>query len=143
MADPLSVGTGVAGLLSLTLAVAKTSYQYVSSFKGASAAVSSYLRELSALKIVLLKLDELLDHLGSTDVHSVQKHSILAMDIEGCRRELEELHRKLQKRSAGGTIATNFNRLTWPFAESETQRLVEVLHRYQSIFHMAISTDAL
>jgi hypothetical protein len=33
--------------------------------------------------------------------------------------------------------------LTWPFEEKETGRAVDMLHRFQGMFHTALSSDTL
>jgi hypothetical protein len=50
--DPISISSGIAGLLSLAITVAEKSYQYyASAVRSASASIASYLQELSALKM--------------------------------------------------------------------------------------------
>jgi hypothetical protein len=139
MAEALGVASGVAGLLSLTITVVDASYRYVSNVRNASKAVQAYFRELSTLKKVLVQLDEVVHNPEITDLLSARRSFLSTDGIDDCKSELERLHQKLKKRKADNA----FNRLTWPFAEEDTRKIVEVLHRYQNIFHMALSTDGL
>lgn len=139
MTEPLGIASGVAGLLSLAITVVDTSYRYVSNVRNASRAVQSYFRELSALKKVLIRVDEVVHNLDITDLLSTNQSLLYEGCLDECKVELESLHQRLKKRKADNA----FNRLSWPFAEAETQRLVETLHRYQSVFHTALSADGL
>src|SRR6187402_1502943 len=97
MADPLSISASVAGLLSLVIQVADGTYQYVSSARGASSAISSLLRELQALKTVLFKLDEM-THANNPGDEPGGASLVSLFDIEACRVDLEKIHVKLKSR---------------------------------------------
>jgi hypothetical protein len=87
MADPLSISASVAGLLSLVIQVADGTYQYVSGARSASSTISSLLRELRALKTVLVRLDDL-NHSSYTE--ACGDVSIISQrDIEVCREDLQ------------------------------------------------------
>jgi hypothetical protein len=144
MAEAIGIASGVAGLLSLTITVIDVSHRYVSSVLGASKMVASYMRELIALKTLLFKLDELTHSLESTNISGTPSPSFLAsVDLDGCRIELENILQRLQKRSIASRTNVGFNKLSWPFVEQDTCRIVETLHRYRSIFHTALSADEL
>ena len=84
MANPLSISTSVAGLLSLVIQVADGTYQYVSGARSASSTISSLLRELRALKTVLVRLDDL-THSSYTEAGG-DVSIISQRDIEVCRK---------------------------------------------------------
>jgi hypothetical protein len=140
MSDPLSISASVAGLLGLMIQVADSTYKYVSSVRGASVSISSLLEELRALKTVLVKLDDIThdnDYKGGDSV------VLSLLDIDACRVELERLKIKLE-----GSLGTNFKakaiqRMIWPFLKDTTVGIVQKLHRYVDIFHLALSTDTL
>lgn len=58
MADPFSIVSGVAGLLSLAMEITKLSYGFISDIRSAHATQKRYLREVSALTDVLLRSEE-------------------------------------------------------------------------------------
>ena len=140
MADPLSITSGIAGLLTLTISLADVSYQYVSSVQDASKSIKAYLRELSALKAVLFKLNELLLESIHSGVFTASQSSLLTMiSIDECRKDLHQITNKLETRSK----QTVLNTLTWPFAEKDTEKHVKAIRRHHDLFHMALSADAL
>jgi hypothetical protein len=139
MVDPISISSGIAGLLSLAITVAEKSYQYASTVRNASASIASYLRELSALKNVLFKLNELTEARDAvTRLAGTGASMLPAMNINGCQHELEMILRKLQKRAEGSALGT----LTWPFMENDIKKHISMLQRYNNLFHMALSADA-
>jgi hypothetical protein len=60
MAEILGIASGIAGLLSLTIETYRISANYISGVHNASKLVKDLLRELSALKKVLVDLDDLI-----------------------------------------------------------------------------------
>jgi hypothetical protein len=140
MADPLSISASVAGLLSLVIQVADGTYQYVSSARSASTTISSLLRELRALKTVLVRLDDL-THSSYTEA-SGDAPIISPLDIEVCREDLQEIYRKLNNKLDGKGSTKALHRFAWPFLEDKTLQMVAKLHRYVEIFHLALSADS-
>jgi hypothetical protein len=131
------LASSVAGLLSLAIQVADISHRYLSSVKNSSKTIKGYFRELEVLKLVLGKFDDLAKDPNTATHFSSANITI----VDRCREELENLRSKLQKRSRDLTFPKSLNRLTWPFAEDETGRLVALLHRYQTSFHAVLSAD--
>ena len=133
----IALASSVAGLLSLAIQVADISHRYISSVKSSSKTIKGYFRELEVLKLVLRKFDDLAKDPNTATHFSSANITI----VDGCREELENLRSKLHKRSTDATFSKSLNRLTWPFAEDETRRLVDLLHRYQASFHAVLSAD--
>jgi DNA replication protein DnaC len=133
----IALASSVAGLLSLAIQVADISHRYFSSVKSSSKTIKGYFRELEVLKLVLRKFDDLAKDPNTATHFSSENITV----VDGCREELEDLRSKLHKRSSDPTFPKPLNRLTWPFAEDETQRLVAVIHRYQASFHAVLSAD--
>jgi hypothetical protein len=106
--------------------------------------VTAYLQELSALKAVLFRLEEISrnDELLSSLAAS-RSPLLLDMDIKGCELEVKAIHDKLVKRLSGKKLSRTLSKLTWPFAEQDTRRFIETFQRYRSIFHTALSCDTL
>src|SRR6266516_705343 len=133
----IALASSVAGLLSLVIQVAEIRHRYFSSVNSSSKTIKGYFRELEVLKLVLRKFDNLAKDPLTATYFSSENITI----VEGCREELEDLRTKLHKRSGDSTFPKSLNRLTWPFVEDETQRLVAVFHRYQASFHAVISAE--
>jgi hypothetical protein len=138
MADPLSISASVAGLLSLVITVADTTYQYVSTARNAPSAIAAMFAELQALKGVLIKLD---DMTHKSDRQSV--NSFPLVDMERCQGDLQKIQQKLKKRLGSGGSMNPVQRLMWPFLEDNTTQMVKQLHRYVEIFHVTLSADNL
>ena len=127
------LGATVAGLLSLTITVIDISHRYFSNAKNATRTIKGYFRELEALKLLLVEFKALETQGFST---------VTTTALEGCHSELEQLRSKLQKRSSENAFSKAVHRLTWPFAEEDTRRLIEVVHRYLDVFNAALSVDS-
>ena len=127
--------SGIAGLLSLTIQVISVSNRYFSNVRNASRTVKGYIRELEVFKLVLVDLETL----AKDPSTAKQLHSVDSTIISGCYDELDRLRTRLQKRTIGDALSSAALRFTWPFAEEETRRLIDVLHRYQNSFHAALS----
>ena len=144
MGEALAVASSVSGLLSLAITVADASFRCISNVRNASSAIQAYFRELSALKKVLVQIDDLTHNPEIR--YSLPRGQLFLQTVAGvdeCCKELERLRQKLQKRTAGNAFSTSFNRLSWPFAEEETRGIVETLHRYRGIFQTTLSADGL
>lgn len=141
MAEPISISSGIAGLLSLAITVAEKSYQYASSVRSASGTITSYLRELSMLKSILFKLSELTETGdAATRLTGVNTSTgiLSAMNISACQRDLASLLAKLQRRSEDSALSA----LAWPFVEHDIKKHIDMLQRYNRLFHLALSADA-
>lgn len=145
MSDPLSVSASVAGLLSLVIVVIDSTYQYISSVHSAPKAVASFFAELNELKTVLLRFYDLTHDTGTPTQADKKKEDYLLskMNMDICKAELEDIRQKVEKRASAHGPTKMLHRLTWPFMEAETLALVEKLHRYGKVFHMALAADDL
>jgi len=144
MAEAIGIASGIAGLLSLTITVINVSYQYVSNARGASKSISAYLQELASLKTLLVKLDEIAHSLDTLEIFRELSPVLLSITSIGqCQIVLDQLHSKLQKQSTGNLLLSRLNQLSWPFAEGETRRLIETIHRHRSTFETILSANGL
>ncbi|KAH0565278.1 hypothetical protein GP486_001328 [Trichoglossum hirsutum] len=139
MSDPLSISAGVAGLVSLAIGLSQVNYDYIKAVKGFSKAWSSYVRELSALTSILVQAQQAIEVGGVGHLLVARTPDIPNAIINECRIELESLKQKLSKTG----IKKSIEALKWPFTESETQKTVEMLHRFNSAFSLALSVDNL
>jgi len=144
MVEALGIASSIAGLLNLTITVMDISFRYISNVHGASKGISAYLQELADLKTLLIKLNELAQSPDTVDIFRDHSPTLLSIvSIDRCQAEIERLRLKLEMQTKGKLLLSTFNRLFWPFAEEETRRLVETIHRYRSYFQTALSADGL
>ncbi|EPS39024.1 hypothetical protein H072_7207 [Dactylellina haptotyla CBS 200.50] len=134
--DGVSLASGIAGLLSLSVTIIGVSYKYISSAHRASKKESEYLFELTNLRLLLLRLQEIVDN---SEAKSFKYLSTLP--IAECTHDLQQICSKLKKRSSSRLFTIKFNKLSWPFVEQETNQLVETLHRYRDVFHTALTAE--
>lgn len=144
MADPLSISASVAGLLSLVIQVTDGTYQYASSARNATSAIAALLRELQALKTVLVKLDDITHNSNHMQaVPSIDASVLSLLDIESCTAEIDGIRRKLGSRLDVRGRMKVVQQLIWPLLEDKTVQMVKTLHSYVDIFHLALSMDSL
>ena len=140
----LELVAGIAGILSLTIEVSKITTSYIRGVRDASSGIHSLVRELQALKRVLIQLDELASELDDEYQDGNRQFAMLSVEnSDEYRQTLEELRRKLEKRMQGNSLAVKLKSLKWPFSESSTQKTVDLLHRHLEIFKGALSIDTL
>jgi hypothetical protein len=133
VAAAIGAAASAAGLLSLTIQVIQISQKYISSVRNTSKTIRNYFRELEIIRLVLQDFHSFVE---SNDGNCASYTA-----LQACSEELECLRSKLDKRMDPSSSTNRFNRLTWPFAEDETKRLTEVLHRYQCSLHMLLTTQ--
>ncbi|KAF4339609.1 ankyrin repeat domain protein [Fusarium beomiforme] len=140
MADPLSIASGAAGLFSLSLEVTKLSRTYISNVRGAPHAMSSYLLELRTLSDLLLRIMSALQTDQIDNQRLDPNTNALDAALAECRREVEIMEKKLQKKTSLTGIRARISRLAYPFSEPELQMKVNMLNRYNSMFSSALET---
>ena len=118
-------------LISLMIQVIQTSQRYVSGVRNASKNI-----------VHSRSCDSVLEDLQASSNDIGNSHNIDSSVLNACSDDLEQLWSKLCKQTNSNSKTSHLNRLTWPFAEDETRKLTEVLHRYQSSLHVAISTQS-
>ena len=158
--DPLTLATGLAGLLSLTIELTKISHGYVSGARKAPKSVQGFIIELISLKKVLSDLHdkvilepdiaEAFDGRCSSIMDNLQSQSTIAsgqpatVNLMGqCKVELDTLSKTLKTNSSGSRARSIIHQLGWPNREKAMQKAVDALHRYRNIFDTSISIDSL
>ena len=134
MADPFSITSSAAGVISLGLTVSKGLLEYYESYKSGGATVTAMYTQLEALASTLALLNKVIDR---GYVHLDPELARNAEDsIEGCRAGLSQLDKKLakvrnasQQESTGNLreqLGKHIQRATFPFKESTLVKLREV-----------------
>ncbi|KGO75326.1 NACHT nucleoside triphosphatase [Penicillium italicum] len=142
MGDPLSIASGVAGLLSLGIQVTKSLLDFYSAYKGQTPALAKIMLNLENLLGILRSLD---------DIRQSGKPGADALVLEidktaaGCREIIEELRdecQKFQNNPAPSLIdrGKQFGRrVTYPFRESTLKRLEEDIGEIRENLSLALN----
>ena len=165
MADPLSIASGIAGLISLAAKVSLACYQYGCAVKGAPREVQALSNEVTNLAGVLTSVKALVEARGSTSspddlgkssaksdapndpppLYEAAQH----VDLEGlkapvknCYVILEAVEVKLRQASFDDDrrVQKVFRRLIWPFKLPETRDMLSKLERYKGTFISALTS---
>ena len=144
MAEPLSIASGIAGLISLTIEVCKITHTFIQSVTDASSAVERFLRELENIKIVLVKIEQLTTGLDKQHVFKDGSTSqTIANENSAYLDLLTQIRKRLIKRITDGSFKSRIKTLTWPFSEEKTLSLIDSLHRHISTYNTALAVDNL
>ena len=155
MAEAFGVGSGIVGVLSLTIQITQTVVQFGLDWKDAPKEVKSFMSELQSLKTVLSETNTnllnpdfnnafkgqnpnsvLLSKLGSNAPTATDT----SLSIESCKEELTELLAELKKRQDAHRVG--WQRLKGPFLAKNTQKAVDKLHRYCQLFNDMLLIDS-
>jgi hypothetical protein len=143
MADPLSVASGVAGLVGLAIQATQLTCRYVAEVNRAGEAALQFLTSLSLLRDVLERMSE---SYHDDDLHSItQRHpDILVYDnFEKCKASLERVRKKLQALFRDDGTLRKRKALIWPFQSSETASLVTQLQDSRDTFAATLTAESL
>lgn len=141
MAEAVALAASIAGLTSLAIQLTQISYHYVSDLRDASKAVLSYIRELSALTSVLLRLQEVLEIPDVTNLLSSRPSSLSKQSMDIYMAEITAVKSGLEKRASKTGLSAKLKSLSWPLEEKETKRSVDTLHRIHGLLNSALSAD--
>jgi hypothetical protein len=141
--DPLSIASGVAGLITLANVVISRTYNTIIKCKNASKDSRRLLMEVQALLGILQSVSTLEGKLGASAIQS----KIPGRDVVACQLTLQTIRDKLEKadpREAGVTIWQKAGRtFKWPFSSSQTDEILLAMDRHKSTFNLAMSVDTL
>jgi hypothetical protein len=141
--DPLSIASGVAGLITLAEVVISRTYNTIIKCKNASEDSCRLLREVQSLLGILQSISTLEKKLGASTIQS----KIPARDVVACQLTLQNIRDKLEKadpREAGVTIWQKAGRtFKWPLSSSQTDEILLAMDRHKSTFNLAMSVDTL
>jgi len=141
--DPLSIASGVAGLITLSEVVISRTYNTIIKCKNASEDACKLLREVQSLLGILQSVSTLERKLGATAVQS----QIPGREVSACQKTLQSIRDKLEKadpREDGITILQKAKRtLKWPISASSMDEILKEMERHKSTFDLAVSVDTL
>ncbi|KAG8525700.1 uncharacterized protein KY384_000460 [Bacidia gigantensis] len=141
MAEALAVSSAIASLVTIVGQVSKLSYGFLSDVRNASKSQKMFLREVSALTEVFLRME------GALDVEQLdllRPSSGLRTALEDCQGLLLSLRRSLEKATEAESRVARFkSSVRWPFDEKEVKGTVERLRRYRDVMVASMATDTL
>ena len=165
MAEPLSVATGIIGLVELAGSIISTCYQYGCAVKGAPREIQSISNDVSSLAGVLAGVNALVDAHSKRELlpENESKASradngqddqpppyedLPHLDLESLRAPIADCHAVLQEiRTALGRASWQedrklnkvFKRLVWPLKQHQTEALSRRLEKCKATFRTALT----
>lgn len=140
MAEPLSIASGIAGLITLSTAVLATGYKYVNSVSSAPEDLKSLVRETASLSAVL---SQLISHsLSEQTVQQIGSHTFVQQDVlQDCEKTLRNIQSLIRdcELVSGHRRKNAVNALLWPLKHKEIIKNRERLGRLCASLHTAIS----
>ncbi|CAL8576561.1 hypothetical protein XPA_002436 [Xanthoria parietina] len=144
MAEPLSISSGIAGLVTLSELVFCRIYKYVQAVKGASKEISALSSEvgslyglLSRLQLVSLQFDDRMLVASTLRTHH----------LSACTQTLEKIRIILDRDSTSSlqiqTIESIKRKLRWPFSSSEVKTLLAECERHKATLGLALKADSM
>ena len=143
MADPLSIASGVAGLITLADVVIERTYKTILTCKNAGKDAQRLLREVQSLLGILKSLHTLELQVNNNTVFRTR---IPPDQLHHCQTMLEKLRDKLQcgnTNTAASKMEKAWRTLMWPLTSSETDTILAQIERYKSTFDLTVSMDTL
>lgn len=148
--DPLSISSGIAGLVALADLVFRAATRYVKSAKGAPTEVLKLLEEVKGFSVLLHNLS-LVAYGLETDPFPENStepaHEFQAYHLYGCRKVLEDLQSRLdcstQPLVSGSSLKKLGARLKWPMSTQETTEMLQTIQRHKQTINIALSVDTL
>lgn len=136
MGDPLSVASGIAGLLSLAGSILGKCYSYGCGFSSAPDEAKTLAKILTDLNGALVCLQSLASGSGAAATND-RVHKM----IEDCNCTLNRVNAHFQLKAPLAdqeTLRRHINCLVWPLRRRETLAMVEMLERQKSTLNMEI-----
>ena len=132
MADPLSIGAGVAGLVSLGIQVTHSLLSFYASCKSQDSDLLHTTQKLGSLLDILQSLNDTLStrKFSASELGLVQRIEKSIKNCEDVIHELEEECRKFNNtsKSLKAVVKVARHRATYPFRRSTLQKLDEDIH---------------
>ena len=142
MAEPLSIASGVAGLVTLVNEVLIAGYKYVKSVASAPDDIKSLVHETSVLSAVL---SQFVSHsLSEQTAQQADSHALVQQDVlHACEETLHDIRSLIHDfELVGGNRRKNaVNALLWPLKQQEIIKNRERLGRLCAILRTAISIE--
>ena len=143
MADPLSIASGVAGLVSLTIQATQLACKYVAEVSEAGEIALQCLRSLSLLRDVLARISETEQSEAVTSIVTRKSDLISPDELEKCTQNVERVRQRLQALFYDDGKVKRRKALTWPFQSAESAKLIKQLHDFRDNLTSVTAADSL
>ena len=140
MADPLSIASGVAGLITLAELVYFGTCRYIRTVKDAKEEARTLSDGLRDLLNVLCQLRLWAARMEAEDGLQPSESSCCLPVIDSCHRVLLRLSSRLEKLDPNKSSESFLRQLKWPFSSSEMRKLMENLEHLKSTITLALSS---
>ncbi|KAK9776084.1 hypothetical protein SCAR479_07304 [Seiridium cardinale] len=146
MADPLSVASGIAGLIGVADIVFVKTLQIRKHYKVAKNAendVENFSTQISVIAGMLKRLQLLAEALKDDPFD----HSLKPEVTNACYHTLREIQKKIKKSEQNlqgkDQVARWREKLRWPFSSDEMRALLQDLSQHQNNLQLALSADSM
>jgi len=131
MADPLSVASGVAGLVSLTIQATQLACKYVAEVSNAGETALQCLRSLSLLRDVLERIHESEQSEAVASIITHRTDLVSPGELEKCTNHVEIVRQRLQALFHDDGKVRRRKALIWPFQSKESAALIKQLEDFR------------
>lgn len=143
MGDPLSVASGIAGLLSIAGLTFSRTYKFAKAVKGAESSVQTLSNEIRTLAGLLQSLSLVAIELETGPVDSAFRLE----HVISCQQVLLKIDRRTRdadpSSSNNNKAHSTLKKLKWPFSSAETMDLIAEITRHQRLITVALSADSI
>jgi hypothetical protein len=149
MADPLSIASGIAGLVAIADTIFGRVYSYARAVKGAAKEIEELACEIRNLSGILHGLELVLNEL----LKDSAEPNLRLHHINSCRATLLKIRNKLDSPNIiasqhpslpnAAKFVSTIQKLKWPFSRSETGDLLAEIERHKATITVALSGDSL
>jgi hypothetical protein len=143
MADPLSIASGVAGLVSLTIQATQLACKYVAEVSEAGETALQCLRSLSLLRDVLTRIHDTEQSEAVTSIVTRKSDLISPDELEKCTQNVERVRQRLQALFHDDGKVKRRKALTWPFQSAESAKLTKQLQDFRDNLTSVTTADSL
>lgn len=142
MGDPLSVASGVAGLLSIAGLIFSRTYKFAKAAKGAESSIQTLTNEIRTLAGLLQSLSLVAIELETSPTDSAFR----LPHVISCQQVLLKIERRTREadpsNSDDNKARAFVKKLKWPFSSEETMNLIAEVTRHQRLITVALSADS-
>lgn len=115
-------------------------FAYIGDAKSTPADAQTLFTEITSLCQVL---DQLVKSPRKDSNANLEHKSALCVVIKDCRKQIEGLHRRLEKLRSDDKLMGVVERIKWPFKKDEYRNTVEKLQRFVKTFAFALKIENL
>ncbi|KAL2211123.1 ankyrin [Sarocladium strictum] len=143
MADPFSIISGAAGLVSLAIQTTQLTCKYVAEVSRAGETALQCLQSLSLLRDVLVGIQETSENGELAAILGRKSRVVYTEDVQRCERVINRVRSRLAALFREDGTVKKRRALLWPFTKDESKDLIEQLQRSRDMFVASMTADSL